>query len=143
VANFGVSRQGQPIAGVGGGSQKNSVVGVYVARPSGNGSILPPATFIREHGDLACATDQAYVALKEGDYIVEVSGPRPVDLENPELGIAARKVLHFDSDNRPILSEPIAWQWMPESVIKGLSAYHNRDGSYFVGKEEGSVHPSE
>ena len=95
---------------------------------------LPKPIFIRENGDLACRKDQAIVPLSVGDYILDVSGPLPPSLNNPDMIVEVYIVKEIHLEDADVL--PVSDVSIPEEVwnqvSKGLNTYHNRDGGWFV-----------
>jgi len=123
------SRSGLPCIGVGGGAMSNTFQGRFLLR---DGRELVSAIFIRQHGNLSCELDQAIVSVKVGDVVVEVSGSKPADLFNPNLSIKASRITGFINDEATLEEVEYPFSTLPESVMEGLSLYHNRDGRYFV-----------
>ena len=124
--------------GVGGGASTNTWNGRWILRGPAPGT-LPPAAFIRRSGSLACADDQALVAVKVGDLIITGSGRRPAgDPNNPDRQFQVERVTAISPDIEvtPLSTEDMADYEMPASVARALDTYHNRDGSLFVAPEE-------
>ena len=131
------SRQGTPCLGVGGGAFSNTFVGRMVLRPDGS---KPHALFIRRHGDLACALDQATVPMQLGDRIITFSGSLPAQSDNPEMEVMVYIVTSIsDKEGVPIfvcrdaeedyLGGVPGWNSIP---WEALDTFHNRDGRPFV-----------
>jgi hypothetical protein len=110
---------------------RNTCQGRFILR-SGK---LANAIFIRQHGSLSNELDQAVVPVKVGDVVVEVYGFSPVDMNNPGLSVRANRINGFVGDEATLESVDYPLSGLPESVVEGLSQYHNRDGRYFVAQQ--------
>jgi hypothetical protein len=123
------SRSGLPCVGVGGGAFTNTTNGRLVMRDG----FVASAIFVKKSGHLACSLEQAIVPIKEGDEIIEVDGHLPIDDNNPDIRVVVftvQKIRENEADLK--FKEERAISRLPEIVVKGLSIYHNRDGSYFA-----------
>jgi hypothetical protein len=123
------SRTGLPCVGAGGGAFTNTTSGRFVLRAGK----LARAIFVRNSGHLACSLEQALVPIKEGDEVVEIRGHLPIDDNNPDLLIVVYEIVGITEKEAILkLKGEMSVAKLPASVVKGLSIYHNRDGSYFA-----------
>jgi hypothetical protein len=127
--NISRSRSGLPCLGAGGGAMSNTCQGRFILR---DGKRLADAIFVRQHGSLSNQFDQAIVPVKVGDVVVDVYGSRPVDMNNPNLSVKASRITGFVNDEATLEYVEYPFSTLPESVVEGLSQYHNRDGRYFI-----------
>ena len=117
------SRKGLPVMGVGGGSMRNTVTGRYLLR---NGE-LPPALFVRSHGDLSNRDDQAGVVVQVDDIVCVAEGSR-----DTWVAVAYQVVEILPDEVEVVAAGTLPYNCYPQPVVDGLSVYHNRDGRYFV-----------
>lgn len=122
------TRTGHPAFWVGGGAYTNTFTGRFVLTLDG----LPRAFFIKSRGPLACEKEQALVLIEVGDWVIEVDGPMPINLDNPDLRWRAEKILSIHEHGADVEVIDLDLEEIPAVVLRGLSTYHNRDGSYFT-----------
>jgi len=128
------TRTGRPAIWVGGGSTSNKFRANFVLR---NGKLANPI-FIRVSGH-RCNGDQCLVGLQKGDILVDISGRRPASPINPDIYLISRRITDFENDNENRLLAKyefvdLSVDDIPPSVWEGSNIYHNRDGTYFVGR---------
>jgi hypothetical protein len=119
-----------PVIGVGGGAMANLFSCRYVLTPK---KTLKRALFIRHAGDLCNSKNQALVPVMCNDLIVDVSGMKPFDLNNPDITIKLYRVatIHEMKLECEDVSEKLDGSCIIQKVVEGAHTYHNRDGSYF------------
>jgi len=125
------TRRGYPALWVGGGATTSRFSARIVLRAGK----LPPPLFIRTRGH-RCNGDQALVAIKVGDVIIDIAGKLPAAPDNPDVSVLARQVIGFETDDQGLVAIceliDIDLDSIPASVWQGAGIYHNRDGRYFV-----------
>jgi hypothetical protein len=137
------TKKGFPCIGVGGGRMTSTftlrtvlVQSKPLSEP--NPYSTKPAIFVRTKGHRSNEHDQAIVIVESGDIIVVGTGSIPINPENTEITLNAEQVkqliLSSTGDTYRAITEPVTVNidQLPESIIKGASLYHNRDGEYFT-----------
>ena len=135
-----VNTKGLPILGVGGGSYTSTLIAQLILRKgevtklSPSGYYLPKPYFVRTHGNLSCQIDQASVVIKEGDYIINIRGPKPFIINNPKLTLNAVKIIGVDLESKQAAVKMVEVpRWLlpdifSKRIARGVETYHNRDG---------------
>jgi len=119
-----------PVIGVGGGAMSNLFGCRYVLTQKKR---LKRAIFIRHKGDLCNSKSQALVPIQENDLIIELTGTKPLDINNPELKYSVHRIVSIGETKVECedVSDRFSGSYIPESVVAGAHSYHNKDGSYF------------
>jgi len=138
-----VNTKGLPLLGVGGGSYTSTIEAQIVLRKgevtklSPSGYYLPKPYFVRTHGNLSCQKDQASVVIRDGDFVVNIQGPKPFIMNNPKLALNAVKIIGVDLESKQAAVKMIEIpRWLlpdifSKRISRGIGIYHNRDGIYF------------
>lgn len=127
---FTRTKDGKPCIGVGGGAMTKTYTGRTVIDKHGN---LKDPVFVRTTGHRCNAHDQAIVLIEVEDIIVHMQGNFPINDENNENKIDARKIIELVEKTDTAITQPypLTYKDLPEKVIAGLLTRHNRDGMYF------------
>jgi hypothetical protein len=127
------TKSGYPAIWVGGGAYTNTCEGTFVLDED---KVLKSPICIATKGDLACGS-QALVGLEVGDIVIKISGKTDgLNEEGYKSGrIEIEGVEIEDFDDEEAYTKPICINFsdIPESVLQGLSIYHNKNGQYFCG----------
>jgi hypothetical protein len=121
-----------PVMGVGGGSMSNLLSCRYILTSRKK---LKRAVFIKHTGDICNSKNQALVAISENEFIVDIHGTKPLDVNNSDLKIKIYRIvaIHETKVECEDITESRKWdkEFIPKKVVEGAHTYHNRDGSYF------------